>query len=422
MPTLDFPHVNIALDVFALIISLIILIACVSEYSKKKVGSKHFLAFQFFVFIALTADIVSWFGEGDPAFATMVMIAKTVMACARRVAIIEFMKYLVASLYSNSRASRAILYVFYVLCALSVAFCIGNVFFEYVYYVSEDGHYLHTENNAMGILYLLFPVLSVFAIVLMSFLAKSTSSINRISFLLYTVFPAVGVVLDYTFHGISFASVGFVVTVVAIYTTIYMKRQEELEAQKNALMLSQINPHFVYNTLSTIAAMCDTSPRQAKNLTIDFSQYLRRNIDTLTSEELIPFDREMEHVECYLKIEKARFMDRLNVIYSLDCKDFSIPPLTLQPIVENAIKHGITKKANGGTLKICTHEEDRYYVIDVIDDGAGFDTENAEMHVGIQNVKSRVASTCKGELTIKSTVGVGTRVTIEIPTKKGKRR
>ena len=168
--------------------------------------------------------------------------------------------------------------------------------------------------------------------------------------------------------------------------------------------------------------MCDTSPKQAKHLTIDFSQYLRRNIDTPTSEELIPFDREMEHVECYLKIEKARFMDRLNVIYSLDCKDFSIPPLTLQPIVENAIKHGITKKANGGTLKICTHEEDRYYVIDVIDDGAGFDTENAEMHVGIQNVKSRVASTCKGELTIKSTVGVGSRVTIEIPKKKGKRR
>jgi LytS/YehU family sensor histidine kinase len=195
-----------------------------------------------------------------------------------------------------------------------------------------------------------------------------------------------------------------------------------IERQKNALMLSQINPHFVYNTLSTIAAMCDTSPKQAKYLTIDFAQYLRRNIGTLTSEELIPFEQEMEHVACYLKIEKARFRERLNVIYSIQCKNFSIPPLTVQPLVENAIKHGITKKASGGTVKISTFEEDTHYVVEIIDDGVGFDFENAEMHVGIKNVQNRVASACRGTVTIKSTLGVGTRVTIEIPKRKGKRK
>jgi sensor histidine kinase YesM len=186
-------------------------------------------------------------------------------------------------------------------------------------------------------------------------------------------------------------------------------------------MLSQINPHFVYNTLSTIASMCDISPKQAKYLTIDFSKYLRRNISSLTSEELITFEQEMEHVDCYLKIEKARFGDRLNVIYSMHCKDFRIPPLTVQPLVENAIKHGITKKANGGTVKISTFEEKRNHVIEIIDDGVGFDATVNEMHVGIKNVQNRLTDMCKGTVTVKSTLGVGTRVTIEIPKKKGKR-
>jgi sensor histidine kinase YesM len=230
------------------------------------------------------------------------------------------------------------------------------------------------------------------------------------------------VIGDYTFHGISLTYAGFTISILVIYTSIYLTRKKQLEAQKNALMLSQINPHFVYNTLSTIASMCDSSPKQAKYLTIDFAQYLRRNINTLTCEEMIPFEQEMDHVACYLKIEQARFRERLNVIYSIQCRDFSVPPLTVQPLVENAVKHGITKKASGGTLRILTCEEESYYIIRIIDDGVGFDLENTELHVGLQNVRSRLAATCRGELTVKSTVGIGTRVTIVIPKKKGQRQ
>ena len=156
-------------------------------------------------------------------------------------------------------------------------------------------------------------------------------------------------------------------------------------------------------------------------MTIDFARYLRHNLDTLTCEGTIPFTKELEHVECYLKIEKARFREKLNVIYSIQCKDFSIPPLTVQPLVENAVKHGITKKASGGTIRIVTCEEDEYYIVRIIDDGVGFDSNTAKMHVGIQNVRSRIAANCRGDLTIKSTVGVGTRATIVIPKKEGKR-
>jgi LytS/YehU family sensor histidine kinase len=168
--------------------------------------------------------------------------------------------------------------------------------------------------------------------------------------------------------------------------------------------------------------MCDISPKQAKYLTIDFSKYLRRNIGTLTSEELIPFEQEMEHAECYLKIEKARFRERLNVIYAIQCRDFSIPPLTVQPLVENAIKHGITKRASGGTVKISTYDTETHYVVEIIDDGVGFDTEMAERHVGIENVRNRISAMCKGDLSVKSTVGIGTRVTLEIPKKRKRRK
>ena len=301
-------------------------------------------------------------------------------------------------------------------------FCVGNAFFQYAFFVDESGHYEHTGDGAMGLVYLLYPILAVLAIVLMAFFANTSARINRFAFLIYTLFPVIGVVIDYTFHGISLTCVGFTISLLVIYTNIYLTRQKELEAQRNALMLSQINPHFIYNTLSTIASMCDISPKQAKYLTVDFSQYLRRNIDTLNSEALIPFEQELEHVECYLKIEKTRFRERLNVIYSIQCKEFNIPPLTVQPLVENAIKHGVTKKIDGGTVKICTYEQDSNYVIEIIDDGVGFDIETAEMHVGLQNVRNRIAAMCKGDLTVKSTEGVGTRVTIEIPKKKGKQR
>ena len=142
----------------------------------------------------------------------------------------------------------------------------------------------------------------------------------------------------------------------------------------------------------------------------------------MMSEHTITFDEEMEHVAYYLKVEKTRFRERLNVIYAIQCRNFSLPPLTIQPLVENAVKHGITKRARGGTIKISTYEEDSNYVVEIIDDGVGFDTESGVTRVGLASVHSRIAAMCHGELIVKSTVGVGTRVVVEIPKKRGVNR
>ena len=422
MPTVHLPYINIALNLFALVVALVILASSVSEYSRKNLRTKYFLGETLAVIIALIANIVAWFAEGHVQVYYVTVISNTVAACAGQIVIICFMGYLKENLYESSPAASFILKLFHILCALSVAFSIGNAFGGYAFSVNSQGHWHHSDNIAMGFAFLLFPVLSFFTIILMAAFAKSTAKVSRVAFVAYTLFPVAGIILDYAIHGMSLTYVGLTISMLVIYTSIYLKKQKLIEEQKNALMLSQINPHFVYNTLSTIASMCDVSPGQAKHLTIDFARYLRQNLSDVTGEKLIPFEQELEHVECYLKIEKARFRERLNVIYSVQCRSFDLPPLTIQPLVENAVKHGITKKADGGTIKISTYDTDKHYIVEIIDDGVGFDTESVEMHVGIENVRGRIMSLCKGDVSIKSTVGVGTRVTVEIPKKKGKRR
>lgn len=426
MPSIYLPYINIALDSFALLVTAIIFASCFKEFSDKNSTSKHFLFMLSAVIVALIADIVSWFGEGHPSLKYITVTSNTVASCSGQFAIICFMGYLKDKLYESSRAASFILKLFRVFCVCSILFSIANAFFGYAFAVGAEGHYQHTDNISMGILYLLFPILSFFAIILMTVFATTSTKISRVAFIIYTLFPVAGIIIDYTVHGLSLTYVGLTISTLVIYTSIYLKKKKLIESQGNALMLSQINPHFVYNTLSTIASMCDVSPSQAKNLTIDFSRYLRQNLSSLKNEGLIPFEQELNHVECYLKIEKARFREKLNVMYSIQCRDFEIPPLSVQPLVENAVKHGITRKAEGGTVRISTYDNDTTYFIEIKDDGVGFDTEivpdNERIHVGLENVQSRIMAMCKGEVTVKSTLGIGTRVTIEIPKKKGKRR
>ena len=422
MPSVHLPYINIALDSFALLITLIVLASCSKEVTRKNARAKYFLFELVAISIALVADIVAWFCEGHLFLSHITVISNTVAVCAGQIVILCFMGYLKENLYESSRTAAFILRLFAILCGFSILFSIGNAFLGYAFWVGPQGHWHHTDNVAMGIVYLMFPILSFFAIILMAILATSSTKLNRVSFIVYTLIPVAGILIDYTIHGLSLTYVGLTVSALVIYTSIYLKKQKLIESQRNSLMLSQINPHFVYNTLSTIAAMCDVSPSQAKYLTIDFSRYLRQNLTSVTNENNIPFEEELNHVECYLKIEKARFRERLNVIYSIQCRDFEIPPLSIQPLVENAVKHGITKRAEGGTIKISTYDIDTHYVVKIIDDGVGFDAQATEMHVGLENVRSRIRAMCRGEVSVKSTVGIGTRVTIEIPKGKGKRR
>ena len=136
---------------------------------------------------------------------------------------------------------------------------------------------------------------------------------------------------------------------------------------------------------------------------------------------MVHFDKEMSFVKAYLDIEKVRFDDELQIVFDLSVTNFMVPVLTVQPIVENAVKHGTSKKEGVSTLSISTRETDTCYEIEIHDTGVGFNTtlknSNDHKHVGISNVKQRLKNLCNGNLTIESTVGQGTTATIQIPKK-----
>ena len=199
------------------------------------------------------------------------------------------------------------------------------------------------------------------------------------------------------------------------------KQAMEIRLQESqiSIMLSQIQPHFLYNTLNSIYQLCETNPMRARSLVNSFSEYLRNNLSTLEEPGLITFETEISHVNTYLDIEKVRFEDTLEIEYDIKCVDFSLPVLTVQPIVENAVKHGTSKKRGGGTVRISTREDKESYIVEVFDTGCGFDPakpkNDGKRHVGIENVKQRLSNMCGGSLSIESTVGKGTLATIIIP-------
>ncbi|WP_195276402.1 sensor histidine kinase [Anaerotruncus rubiinfantis] len=197
------------------------------------------------------------------------------------------------------------------------------------------------------------------------------------------------------------------------------KLENELTQFRIVVMLSQIQPHFLYNALSSIQCLCRDDPAAAEKATADFSMFLRGNMDSLTMDKPIGFAKELEHTKHYLSLEKLRFPDKLHVVYDIRTTLFHLPTLTLQPIVENAVRYGVTKTKVGGTVKISTRETDTAFVLTVEDNGAGFDPmkhhDDGRTHIGIQNVRDRLARMSGGTLTVESTRGVGTVAVITIP-------
>nr|WP_260620524.1 histidine kinase [Gordonibacter massiliensis (ex Traore et al. 2017)] len=184
-------------------------------------------------------------------------------------------------------------------------------------------------------------------------------------------------------------------------------------------MLSQIQPHFLYNTLAAIRELCASDPAEAARTVTDFSSFLRENMASLTSKQPIPFERELRHTTTYLNLEQRRFGDRLRVEFDIASRDFELPPLAVQALVENAVRHGVSPREEGGCVRVSSRDDGDEHVVEVRDDGMGFDSaaapDNERIHVGIQNVRVRLAEGCGGTLDVRSAPGEGTVAVIRIP-------
>ena len=231
--------------------------------------------------------------------------------------------------------------------------------------------------------------------------------------------------VGYSEQPVTFLTISIVGCCTLYYLWPHLQAAQELlrrerERQRVQLMLSQIKPHFLYNSLTVIRELIRSDPQAAEKAVDDFSGFLRHNMLSINAEQPILLRQELEHAKSYLALQKLRFGDELRVVYDIGCEDIMLPTLTLQPIVENAVTHGIRKSESGvGTVSIQTREMDDHYEICVTDDGCGFDPAVLEQedstHVGLRNVQDRLRRLCHGELEIQSAPKEGTRVTIRLP-------
>ncbi|HEY4599747.1 MAG TPA: ATP-binding protein [Cerasibacillus sp.] len=208
-----------------------------------------------------------------------------------------------------------------------------------------------------------------------------------------------------------------------IHLKLAIHEQLRMEA---AWLQAQIRPHFLFNTLNTIASLSEIDPMRMTTLLNHFGNYLRRSFNVRNTEKLIPLEEELEIVRSYVYIEQERFGDRLNVEWHLDDHlEINVPPLSIQPLVENSIQHGVLKRATGGTVKITVREKESEVMICIHDDGVGIDSKKIEKllsgkasskrGIGIANTNQRLKKLFGNGLQIESTPNKGTTVLFNIP-------
>jgi LytS/YehU family sensor histidine kinase len=236
-----------------------------------------------------------------------------------------------------------------------------------------------------------------------------------------------GLISMYVFCGLFIVALVVVLRIIPSNINAAAKAKE-LETEKNALnaqlaqsristMMSQIRPHFIYNTLGSIEQLCNIDPPKAGKLVHNFAMYLRGNFGELDNPRPIRMSQEMEHVRYYVSIESVRFPD-MTFAFDMKSDDFMLPALSIQPIVENAIKHGLMPLDRGGSVHVTSWETPSSYCVSIEDDGVGFDTNillDERKHIGLRNIRERLEATVGGTLSIESAIGKGTKVQLSIP-------
>lgn len=317
------------------------------------------------------------------------------------------------------------------LSKLSIVFALTHLgllliaqFTDIFYYVSPNSEFKR------GVLFplLVSPlfVVLLFDLIGIILIRKKLSKRYFISFLIYLPPMIITTVLHmfFSFEIFIVLSMGlWAITILVLVLqdnmTQYAKHQQEIANQKANILILQMRPHFIYNTMTSIYYLCEQNPNKAKQVTFDFTTYLRKNFAAIASEETISFLEELEHTRAYLAVEQAQFEDSLFVDFDTPYTSFKLPPLTLQPIVENAVKHGMTSSNKPIHISVKTRKTESAIEIIVEDDGPGYKPkDDNEPHIALNNIRQRLEMMCKGTIEISSIDGEGTSVKIIVPSEK----
>lgn len=324
-----------------------------------------------------------------------------------------------------------------VICVLDII----TIFTGWFFYIDGNNHYMETDalyiQGAVNCFYLVIP--TAFSIIRFVKYRRG----EYLIYALYILGPVFCMLFEDVFPTIPVLALIVFTALLIMFLAIYVDREKEILEKKRelaethaailekeqeltqsrvAIMLSQIQPHFLYNSLTAIQTLCHGKAPEAEESIVQFADFLRGNLDSLSQKDAIPFQKELTHTQNYLNLETRRFgEDTLHVEYNIEAKDFRIPALTLQPVVENAVRYGVMQREEGGTVWISSVETDEAFVVTVKDDGVGFDVSipkaDGRTHIGISNVRGRLEKMCDGSLTIESVPDKGTTSVITIPKK-----
>ena len=400
---------------------LILLIHIVNILFKKKRRKDENSLLSFFIFTAFhfalyfTFVLIKEVYTSDP----FIISFYTIFYIMNNIEVLLFYIYMSRYMNTVSKSKRIIDIINIVLFSLFVISDIVNIFTR-MYFTSTNGVYTRAK---LMIISQGYQFVMLIVSLLLVVLDKKLSIREKVAFSIYCVLPAVSIIVQNALPGYAIAYLTMFVSVEILFLFLNVEKNIKIEEDEKKLkeanvkiMMSQIQPHFIYNTLSSISTLITINPKRAQQALDDFSDYLRMNFSSLTETRLIPFANELSHIKTYVGLEQLRFNERLKVIYDIQTLDFSVPPLSVQPIVENAIKHGVIKKEDGGTVKISTYETSNAYVVEVEDDGIGFDIDKVDFvsneHIGLNNVRHRIISMCKGDIFFDSKKNQGTKVII----------
>ena len=425
-------YLKMALAVIGMLFAMILFVCCFFNIrDNMRLGSIFAAASLLLFFCLLLSGLLDIF-TGKGMEGGILIALQTVTAIATTAVHVLFWHYQCASLPENRVQRYFTLWVY----ALSGAYLVTlgiNLFTGVLFAVDASGNLVSTGETLEIIFITLF-----YLTYLCYILPQRCPLSKKLSLASFAVFPIFCIVLTAVWYALgieSILSVTYLFLLMAAYVVFfgdYIESKEHLLLQKTelaeqarrqtelqtAVMLSQIQPHFLYNALNAISSLCETDALRARDAIDSFARYLRVNLNSLEGDRLVPFAEELEHTRTYLNIEQLRFGDDLQVVYDIGCDDFRLPPLCVQPLTENAVKHGL-QRTDGGVVTIRTRREGSAVHITVTDNGAGFAPdalrEDDREHVGIENVRARLGVFCGGVLTVSSQPGEGTLAEIIIP-------
>lgn len=431
MDTTQMSHANIfnvAMGLVTLGSLTMLSLACALDYTPMDSSRKLFMLLILITTIGVVTDNLGWLQDGRTEARQLYWYMSFASFLVYPVITPVFWFYQNALFLDSGIVTRRSTMLIWVLTVINLCYLMWAGVTGYLFWVDEEGFYHTGPGTAIA---LLAPFIQM-TVCIANNLRHKISLRKRIALLSFCILPCTAaffqiILADYAIGYVVGAwDLMLIYGVVQMERSIEMARQQQELAEKNRelaeqqmqIMVSQIQPHFMYNALGTISALCTEEPELAQEATDTFADYLRANLNAMGQRQPVSFENELKHVKSYVWIEQLRFQDYLNVVYDIQCKDFLIPALSVQPLVENAIKHGVCKKEEGGTVWISSYETETDYRVVIRDDGVGFDQnqplDTSRTHVGLQNVRSRLAIMVGGILSIESEPGKGTISTIVI--------